>query len=110
MSTSDGVQQATFAVLVNQDLTAAPLFNGTLFTPPNASGSLAVLLTAQADPKQGGLYDVSKVAGVITYTRRLLTARDCQVQVGASGPGQGLWVIVGLPTYGTDDVTVRRPT
>ena len=110
MSTSDGLQQATLVMTINQDLTAAPSLSGTPIAPPNAPGSLAVLLSAQSDPKQCGLYDVSKIAGVITWTRRALTARDCQVQVGASGPGQGLWVIVGLPTYGTDDVTVRRPT
>lgn len=110
MSASDGLQQATLVMTVHQDLTAAPSLNGTPITPPNAPGSLAVLLSAQSTPSQNGLYDVSKVAGVITYTRRLLTARDCQVQVGAGGPGQGLWVIVGLPAYGTDDVTVRRPS
>lgn len=64
-------------------------------------------MSASDGLQQATLYDVSKVAGVITYTRRLLTARDCHVQVN-TGTAGGLWAIVGTPVYGTDDVTVSK--
>lgn len=102
-----GTQTVNFASRVNQDLTAAPVIEGKTWTVPAAPGSLSVLLAGQTDATQNGVYDVSKVAGVITWTRRLLTAPDCQIQV-AVGAGQGFWAIPGTPSYGTDPVVVRR--
>lgn len=107
MNLSFGYQTAQLATAVNQSLSAAPVIDGSIWPVPTSPSSLTVLLTAQSDAKQNGLYTVSKVAGVITWAQQPLTANRVHVQVN-TGTAGGLWAIAGTPVYGTDDVTVSR--
>lgn len=108
MSLRDGMQQATLASRAPQALDAAPTIDNTTWSVPLAPGALPVLLVGQTDAKQNGLYDVSRgPGGVVTWTRRLLTATDTQVTV-ALGSNGGIWKIAGTPVYGTDDIVISK--
>lgn len=107
MNLSFGYQTAQLATASNQSLSAAPVIDGSIWPVPTSPSSLTVLLTGQANPKENGLYTVSKVSGVITWAQQPLTAPRVHVQVN-TGTAGGLWAIVGTPVYGTDDVTVSK--
>ncbi len=108
MSNATGMQQATLASRSPQALDLPPAIDGTTWSVPLAPGALPVLLVGQGNPKENGLYDVSRSAGgAVTWARRLLTSPDTQVTVQI-GTAAGIWLIHGTPVYGVDDVLITK--
>lgn len=107
MNLNFGQQTAQLVSTINQDLSAAPVIDGVTWPVPNSPSVLTVLLAAQTDARQNGLYTCTKVAGVITWSQQHLTADRVHVDITSCTRG-GHWAISGTPVYGTDDVVVSR--